>query len=110
MQLKDVILTKTVERHIAKHKVTREEVADALNGFKYVERMKKVKIRTEEDLENLPEDEVVEVESCDIKFRLVEKGSLHTEVSVSEEEVNIPLPEELYEKVKGKRVVVVPKG
>jgi len=72
--------------------------------------MKKVKIKTEEDLENLPEDEVVEVESCDIKFRLIEKGSLRTEVSVSEEEVKIPLPEELYEKVKGKRVVVVPKG
>jgi len=35
---------------------------------------------------------------------------LHTEVSVSEEEVKIPLPEELYEKVKGKRVVIVPKG
>ncbi len=28
--------------------------------------MKKVKIKTEEDLENLPEGEVVEVESCDI--------------------------------------------
>jgi len=26
---------------------------------------------------------------------------LHTEVSISEEEVKIPLPEELYEKVKG---------
>ena len=38
------------------------------------------------------------------------KGNLHTEVSISEEEVKIPLPEELYEKVKGKRVVIVPKG
>ncbi len=47
--------------------------------------MKKVKIKTEEDLENLPEGEVVEVESCDIRFRLIERGSLHTEVSVSEE-------------------------
>jgi hypothetical protein len=72
--------------------------------------MKKVMIKTEKDLEDLPEDEVVEVESCDIVFRLVEKGSLHTEVSVSEEEVKIPVPEELYEKVKGKRVVIVPKG
>ena len=32
------------------------------------------------------------------------------EVSISEEEVKIPLPEELYEKVKDKRVVIVPKG
>jgi hypothetical protein len=38
--------------------------------------IKKVKIKTEEDLETLPEDEVVEVESCDIKFRLIEKWSL----------------------------------
>ena len=37
------------------------------------------------------------------------KENLHTEVSISEE-VKIPLPEELYEKVKGKRVVIVPKG
>ena len=72
--------------------------------------MKKVKIKTEEDLENLPEDEVVEVESCDIRFRLIETGGLHTEVSVSKEEAKITLPEELYEKVKGKRVVLVPKG
>ena len=72
--------------------------------------MKKVKIKMEKDLENLPEDEVVEVESCAIEFKLIERGSLHTEVSVSEEEVTIPLPEELYEKVRGKRVVIVPKG
>ena len=71
--------------------------------------MEKVKIKTEKDLEDLPEDEVVEVESCDVGFRLVERGNLHTEVSISEE-VKIPLPEELYEKVKGKRVVIVPKG
>lgn len=58
---------------------------------------KKVKIKTEDDLENLPEDEVVEVESCDIRFRLIERGSLHTEFSVYDEEVEIPLPEELYE-------------
>ena len=36
--------------------------------------MKNVKIKTEKDLEDLPEDEVVEVESCDVGFRLVEKG------------------------------------
>jgi len=56
--------------------------------------MKNVKIKTEKDLEDLPEDEVVEVESCDVGFRLVERGNLHTEVSISEEEVKIPLPEE----------------
>ncbi len=33
--------------------------------------MKKVKIKTEKDLENLPEDEVVEVESCAIEFKLI---------------------------------------
>jgi hypothetical protein len=71
--------------------------------------MKRVKIKTEEDLENLPEDEVVEVESCDVRFKLIEKGGLHTEIAVSEEEVEIPLPENLYEKAKGKKVVIVPK-
>jgi len=72
--------------------------------------IKKVKIKTEKDLEDLPGDEVVEVESCDVGFRLVESGNLHTEVSISKEEVKIPLPEEVYEKVKGKSVVIVPKG
>ena len=38
MPLKDVILTKKVERHIEKHEVTREEIMDVLNGFKYVRR------------------------------------------------------------------------
>ena len=36
MPLKDVILTKKVERHIEKHGVTR--IMDVLNGFKYVRR------------------------------------------------------------------------
>jgi uncharacterized DUF497 family protein len=38
IQIKDVILTKKVERHIEKHEVTREEVLNVLNGFKYVKR------------------------------------------------------------------------
>jgi len=38
MPLKDVVLTKKVERHIEKHGVTREEIIDVLNGFKYVRR------------------------------------------------------------------------
>jgi uncharacterized DUF497 family protein len=38
MQIKDVILTKKVERHIEKHEITREEVLNVLNGFKYVKR------------------------------------------------------------------------
>ncbi|MDI6886442.1 MAG: BrnT family toxin [archaeon] len=38
MPIKDVILTKKVEHHIGKHEVTREEIMDVLNGFKYVKR------------------------------------------------------------------------
>ena len=70
--------------------------------------MKKVKIKTEKDLEDLPEDEVVEVESCDVGFRLVEWGNLHTEVSISEEEVKIPLPEEhpVYHRLRIEIVIV----
>ncbi len=37
--------------------------------------MKKIKIRTMEDMEKLPEGEIVEVESCDVKFRLVDEDS-----------------------------------
>jgi len=38
--------------------------------------MKKIKIRTIGDMESLPEGEIVEVESCDVKFRLVEEDAL----------------------------------
>jgi uncharacterized DUF497 family protein len=38
MTMKDIILTKKVESHIEKHEVTRAEVLDVLNGFKYVKR------------------------------------------------------------------------
>ena len=38
MPIKDIILTKKVEHHIEKHKVTREEIMDVLAGFKYVKR------------------------------------------------------------------------
>jgi uncharacterized DUF497 family protein len=40
MQIKELTLTKKVERHIEKHEVRREEIADALNDFKYVKRKK----------------------------------------------------------------------
>ncbi|MEA1957860.1 MAG: hypothetical protein WA977_01815 [Halobacteriota archaeon] len=70
--------------------------------------MKKLKIRTIEDMENLPEGEIVEVESCDIKFRLVEEDALRTKLLISDEEVEIPIPEEVYNKIKDKRISIVP--
>lgn len=70
--------------------------------------MKKLKIRTIEDMENLPEGEIVEVESCDIKFRLVEEDALRTKLLISDEEVEIPIPEVVYNKIKDKRISIVP--
>ena len=57
--------------------------------------MKKIKIRTMEDMEKLPEGEIVEVESCDVKFRLVDEDTLRTKLLISDEEVEIPIPEEV---------------
>ena len=70
--------------------------------------MKKLRIRTIEDMKNLPEGEIVEVESCDIKFRLVEEDALRTKLLISDEEVEIPIPEEVYNKIKDKRISIVP--
>jgi len=68
--------------------------------------MKKIKIRTMEDMESLPEGEIVEVESCDVKFRLVEEGTLNTKLLISDEEVKIPLPKDLYDKIKDKKISI----
>ena len=70
--------------------------------------MKKIKIRTIGDMESLPEGEIVEVESCDVKFRLVEEDALKTKLLISDDEVEIPIPEEVYKKIKGKKISIVP--
>jgi len=59
-------------------------------------------------MESLPEGEVVEVESCDVKFRLVEEDALKTKLLISDDEVEIPIPEEVYKKIKGKKISIVP--
>lgn len=70
--------------------------------------MKRVRIKTIEDMEKLPEGEIVEVESCDVKFRLVEEDTLRTKLLISDKEVEIPVPEEVYKKIKDKRISIVP--
>ncbi|MCK4475639.1 MAG: hypothetical protein KAU16_02835 [Methanophagales archaeon] len=89
MHIKDIIITKEAEYHIIRHNI-----------------MKKIAIRTIEDMESLPEGEIVEVESCDVKFRLVEEGTLNTKFLISDEEVKIPLPKDLYDKIKGKKISI----
>ncbi|MCW3129595.1 MAG: hypothetical protein N2V75_05805 [Methanophagales archaeon] len=59
-------------------------------------------------MESLPEGEIVEVESCDVKFRLVEEDALKTKLLISDDEVEIPIPEEVYKKIKGKKISIVP--
>ncbi len=68
--------------------------------------MKKIKIRTMEDMESLPEGEIVEVESCDVKFKLVEEGTLNTKLLIFDEEVKIPLPKYLYDRIKDKKISI----
>jgi predicted DNA-binding transcriptional regulator YafY len=70
--------------------------------------MKKIRIRTIEDMEKLPEGEIVEAESCDVKFRLVDEDTLTTKLLISDNEVKIPLPDDVYKKVKDKRILIVP--
>lgn len=59
-------------------------------------------------MESLPEGEIVEVESCDVKFRLVEEDALKTKLLISDDEVEIPIPEEVYKKIIGKKISIVP--
>ena len=44
---------------------------ESTSSEKVLYMMKNVKIKTEKDLEDLPEDEVVEVESCDVGLSLI---------------------------------------
>jgi len=40
------------------------------------------------------------------KVRLVEEGTLNTKLLISDEEVKIPLPKDLYDKIKDKKISI----
>ena len=68
--------------------------------------MKKVKIKSMEDFEKLPEGEWVEVEGEDLEVELVEE--VDAKLLISEEGVKIPVNEAVFGKIKGKKISIVP--
>jgi hypothetical protein len=68
--------------------------------------MKKMRIRSLEDFEELPEDEWVEVEGGDLEVELVEE--VDAKLLISEEEVKIPVNKVVFEKTKGKKISIAP--
>ena len=58
--------------------------------------MKKVRIKSLEDFEELPEGEWLEVEGGDLEIELVEE--VDAKLLISEEEVKIPVNEAVYGK------------
>jgi len=69
--------------------------------------MKKVKIKSLEDFEKLPEGEWVDVEGGDLEVELVEE--VDAKLLVSDEEVKIPVNEAVFEKIRDKKISIVPK-
>ncbi|HJH27712.1 MAG TPA: hypothetical protein C5S37_13345 [Methanophagales archaeon] len=57
------------------------------------------------DFEKLPEGEWVEVEGGNLEVDLVEE--IEAKLLISEEGVKIPVNEDLYKKIKGKKITIV---
>lgn len=68
--------------------------------------MQKVRIKSMDDFENLPEGEWVEVEGKDLEVELVEE--VDAKLLISEEEVKIPVNKAVFGKIKGKKISIVP--
>ena len=68
--------------------------------------MKKVRIKSMEDFEQLPDGEWVEVEGGDLEVELVEE--VDAKLLISKEEIEIPVNEAVYGKIKGKKIFIVP--
>ena len=67
--------------------------------------MQKVRIKSMEDFEKLPEGEWVKVEGGDLEVELVEE--VDAKLLISEEEVKIPVNEIVFGKIKGKKISIV---
>ena len=68
--------------------------------------MKKVRIKSLEDFEELTEGEWIEVEGGDLEIELVEE--VDAKLLISEEEVKIPVNEAVFGKIKDKKISIVP--
>ena len=67
--------------------------------------MKKMRIASMGDFEKLPEGEWVEVEGGNLEAEFVEE--IEAKLLISEEGVKIPVNEDLYKKIKGKKITIV---
>ena len=67
--------------------------------------MKKIRIRSMDNFEKLPEGEWVEVEGGDLEVELIEE--VEAKLIISDEGVKIPVGEELYKRLKDKKISVV---
>ena len=68
--------------------------------------MKKVRIKSMEDFEKLPAGEWVKVKGGDLEVELVEE--VDAKLLISGKEVQIPVNETVYGKIKGKKISIVP--
>lgn len=67
--------------------------------------MEKVRIKKIEDLEELPDNEVVRVEEWDLDVGLVEEKDV--KLLIKKDEVQLPVDPETYEKLRGKKISLV---
>jgi hypothetical protein len=68
--------------------------------------MKKVRIKSLDDFDELPEGEWIDVEGGDLEIELVEE--VDAKLLISEEEVKIPVNESVFGKIKDKKISIVP--
>lgn len=70
--------------------------------------MKRVKIKNVKDLEELPENEVVEVEEWGLDVGLVEEKDV--KLLIKKDEVQLPVDRETYEKIRNKKISLILKA
>ena len=67
--------------------------------------MKKIRIRKTEDLDKLPDDEVVEVAEWDLDVGIVEEKEV--KLLIKKDEVQLPVDRETYDKIRNKKISLV---
>lgn len=67
--------------------------------------MKKVKIKKVRNLDELPDNEVVEVEEWDLGVGLVEEKDV--KLLIKKDEVQLPVDRETYRKIRDKKISLV---
>ncbi len=63
--------------------------------------MKKVKIKKARDLDELPDNEVVEIEEWGLDVGLIEEKDV--KLLITKDEVQVPVDQETYDKIRNKK-------